>query len=180
MPSHPPAVVVVDDALTLRVAVVADADEIARVIGLSLEHLTPWMAWARPEAADPEHQRARLHDARPDDGEDYQYLVLAEGELVGSAGLHRRVGPGAIEIGYWLAPFATGRGYATRTARALTAVGRDQPGGARGEIHSDHANARSAAVPERLGYRLDRVEPDEVVAPNEVGLSMVWVRGRAD
>ena len=43
------------------------------------------------------------------------------------------------------------------------------------EIHCDQANHLSAAVPERLGYRLDRVEPDEIRAPGESGRSMIWV-----
>jgi len=43
------------------------------------------------------------------------------------------------------------------------------------EIHCDQANVRSAAVPERLGYRLDRIEDDEIVVPGETGRSMIWV-----
>ena len=50
------------------------------------------MEWAQPEAADPEQQRQRRQAARPEDG-------LAEGAMVGACGLHRRIGPGAIEIG---------------------------------------------------------------------------------
>ena len=45
----------------------------------------------------------------------------------------------------------------------------------RNSTHCDQADTRSAAIPERLGFRLDRVEPDEIAAPNELGLSMVWV-----
>ena len=44
------------------------------------------------------------------------------------------------------------------------------------EIHCDEANVRSAAVPRRLGYRLDRIEDDEVTAPAETGRSMVWIK----
>ena len=43
------------------------------------------------------------------------------------------------------------------------------------EIHCDEANHRSAAIPRRLGYRLDRVEDDAIAAPGESGRSMVWV-----
>ena len=45
----------------------------------------------------------------------------------------------------------------------------------RAEIHCDEANVASAAVPRRLGYHLDRIVPDEVEAPGEVGRSMIWV-----
>ena len=46
------------------------------------------------------------------------------------------------------------------------------------EIHCDEANVRSAAVPRRLGYRLDRIEDDDVTAPGEIGRSMIWVAER--
>ncbi len=174
MAHHPPSVIVVGEGLVLRLADVTDADEMARVIGLSLEHLTPWMGWAKPEAADPEQQRARLQAVRREHGDDL-YLIVADGAMVGACGVHRRIGPGAVEIGYWLAPFATGLGYATRAARALTAAALELPDVDHVEIHCDQANTRSAAIAERLSFRLDRVEPDEVAAPNELGLSMVWV-----
>jgi RimJ/RimL family protein N-acetyltransferase len=57
----------------------------------------------------------------------------------------------------------TGRGYATACARALTQAGLALCDVVRVEIHTDEANAISAAVPRRLGYRLDRV--DEVGPP---------------
>ena len=47
-------------------------------------------------------------------------LFEADGELVGGFGLHRRRGPGILEIGYWVRSDRTGRGYATGAARALT------------------------------------------------------------
>jgi hypothetical protein len=40
----------------------------------------------------------------------------------------------------------------------------------------DEANVRSAAVPRRPGYRLDRVEPRPARAPAESGLLMVWTK----
>ena len=48
-------------------------------------------------------------------------------------------------------------------------------GVSRVEIHCDEANVRSAAVARRLGYRLDRIEPDVVSAPGDLGRSMIWV-----
>ena len=96
--------------------------------------------------------------------------------MLGGCGLHRRVGPRAIEIGYWVHADHGGRGIATALARALTGAALALPDVDRVEIHCDEANVRSAAVPRRLGYRLDRIEEDEVTAPAETGRSMVWVR----
>lgn len=176
MPCHPPPLLQVDAGFVLRLAVVADADGISTVVAASLEHLAPWMQWATPEAADPEVQRSRLEADHPQDGDEYMYLMLSHGEMVGACGLHRRIGPRAIEIGYWLAPYALGRGFATKATQTLTHTAMELSDVDRVEIHCDQANARSAAVPRRLGYRLERVEPDEIAAPNEVGQSMIWVK----
>ncbi len=63
----------------------------------------------------------------------------------------------------------------TEAAGLLTAAALALDGIDRAEIHCDQANERSAAVPARLGYRLDRIEPDEVRTPGESGHSMIWV-----
>lgn len=77
----------------------------------------------------------------------------ADGAALGQAGLLRCAIDGApeVEIGWWLAPAAWGRGYATEAALAL----RDF---AFGELRLDHLsvvlhaeNAKSVAVAERIG-----------------------------
>ena len=170
--------------LVLRRVRAADAGDIAAAVGTSLEHLRPWMPWATPEAADPRVQRVRVAEA--DDmwasGTDYIYSVFAaeESVLAGAIGLHRRVGDGGIEIGYWIAERQTRRGFGTAAAEALTSVALGLPGVRRVEIHCDEANSASAAIPRKLGYRLDRVISHEPEAPGESGRRMIWVRDVSD
>ncbi len=105
-------------------------------------------------------------------------ITLADDDAhpyVGGCGLIDRVGPGGREIGYWLDAAHTGRGLVTEAAALLTAAALALDGVDRVEIHCDQANHRSAAVPARLGYRLDRIEADEVRTPAESGHSMIWV-----
>lgn len=112
-------------------------------------------------------------------GTDFMYLVGLDAEpggVVGALGLHGRIGPGALEIGYWVAARHAGRGIATTTAGALTEAALALPGIARVEIHCDEANGASAAVPRKLGYRLDRVAEAAVRAPAETGRQLIWVR----
>jgi RimJ/RimL family protein N-acetyltransferase len=166
--------------LVLRRVRATDAGAIAAAVGASLDHLRPWMAWAVPEAADPRVQRVRVMEADEmwEAGTDYIYSVISaeEGTLVGAIGLHRRVGDGGIEIGYWIAARQTRRGFATAAAEALTSVALDLPGVTRVEIHCDEANIASAAVPRKLGYRLDRIDDHEREAPGECGRRLIWVR----
>jgi RimJ/RimL family protein N-acetyltransferase len=42
-------------------------------------------------------------------------------------------------------------------------------------VHTDEANHASAAVPAKLGYRLDRIEDVPPVAPAETGRRQIWV-----
>lgn len=100
------------------------------------------------------------------------------GQLLGVIGTHDRVGPGGLEIGYWCHIDHTGKGVISRASALLTRAVLELPGIDRVEIHCDEANERSAAVPRRLGYRLDRVKEDGITAPAEVGRCMFWVMDR--
>ena len=99
--------------------------------------------------------------------------------LVGEIGLHGRAGDGGIEIGYWIDVRYSGRGLGTEAAGALTSVALALPGVAQAEIHCDEENQASAAIPRKLGYRLDRIDDHEPEAPGERGHRMVWVMERA-
>jgi RimJ/RimL family protein N-acetyltransferase len=77
--------------------------------------------------------------------------VEADGEFVGSAGLHfpsTLLGPG---IGYWMAPWARGRGYAGEAARALADWALDH-GAPRVHLFADVGNTASQAVARRAGF----------------------------
>jgi RimJ/RimL family protein N-acetyltransferase len=86
-------------------------------------------------------------------GTDLSCAIEADGELVGTCGLHHlpssgRLGP---EIGYWIAPTARRRGYAAEAARGLAtwALGHGAP---RVHLYTDVANAASQAVARRAGF----------------------------
>ncbi len=184
-PTHgitPPERMVTASGAVLRRARPSDADAFARAVADSLDHLRRWMPWAVPVAAEETVQRDRLviAEATWDDGSDYEFAILDADEqcIIGGCGLMRRIGPSKIEIGYWVHVAHTGRGHATAAARALTEAAWTLPDVERVEIHCDEANKASAAVPARLGYRLDRIDDDPVVAAGETGRSMIWVAER--
>jgi RimJ/RimL family protein N-acetyltransferase len=184
-PARPPDTV---DAgpVVLQRQVAADAPLAAQAVAASLDYLVPWMPWAVPSAASVETQSARMRDADTqwDAGTDFIYLLRQPGgrpgqdPVLGTIGLHRRVGPGSIEIGYWTHVDHAGKGYMTAAARAATEVAFDLGDVRRVEIHTDEANARSAAIPPKLGYRLARVDQRRPQAPGESGRLQIWVRTR--
>jgi RimJ/RimL family protein N-acetyltransferase len=91
------------------------------------------------------------------EGRDFHYAVLdrTNHSLLGALGIHPRVGPQGLELGYWLRPSATGLGLATEAAAAATRVALELMGAHRVELHIDSRNAASVRLAERLGFRLE-------------------------
>ncbi len=166
--------------LVLRRVHADHAEAIAAAVGVSLAELRPWMAWATLDAADPRTQLIRVIEADElwEAGTDYIYSVLLQPGLavVGEIGLHRRMGDGGMEIGYWIDTRHVGRGIGTEAAGLLTEAALGLDGVTRAEIHCDEANRASAAIPRKLGYRLDRIDRIAPEAPGERGRRMIWVR----
>ena len=117
-------------------------------------------------------------------GEAFNYAITVGGAVIGSCALMRRIGPGGLEIGYWIHPAWTGQGLATMAAAALLREAFTLPGIDRVEIHHDEVNKASGAVPRRL--RFTEVErqprPEEPTAPGQVGVEVIWrlLRGAVD
>ncbi|MFD9686589.1 GNAT family N-acetyltransferase [Kitasatospora sp. NPDC059088] len=179
---RPPELLRLPGGLCLHRRRSAHAPALHRAVRANLEHLRPWLDWAaevptRARTA----ERTRAGTAAWEAGTDFMYLAdldEAPGRVVAALGLHARLGPGALEIGYWVAARHVGRGIATAAAGALTQAALALPGIARVEIRCDRANTASAAVPRKLGYRLDRVTEAAVRAPGETGRQLVWVMER--
>jgi RimJ/RimL family protein N-acetyltransferase len=165
--------------VVLKRNTVDDAQLVAGAIRESLDHLSPWMPWAIEENATVEHQAARLAGvvAAWEAGTEFVYVARFGGDpsFVGVIGMHRRIGPGGIEIGYWAHARHAGRGYMSAAARAITEAAAALPDIDRVEIHTDEANVRSAAIPRRLGFRLDRIDQVAPDAPACTGRMQIWV-----
>lgn len=147
----------------------------------SFAHIHPWMDWLS-EPTTLERQRVfgeAVAASWPSVDRGFNYGIFGgEGVVLGAVGLHDRLGPPAVEIGYWCHVAHTGRGVMTRSVAALTRAAFTLPGVGRVEIHCDAANVRSAAIARRLGYRLHRIRPREKRAPAESGREMCWVKER--
>jgi RimJ/RimL family protein N-acetyltransferase len=147
-----------------------------RAIAASIEHLRPWMPWAGAEPL-PRATRLLLIEAFQrswDKAEDFTYGMFVDGAPVGGCGLHRRLGPDALEIGYWVHVAWSRQGLATIAAGALVDAAFALPEIERVEIHHDKANTASRRVPEKLGFELVAEEPDPKQAPGDCGIECRW------
>ncbi|WP_406629702.1 GNAT family N-acetyltransferase [Amycolatopsis sp. WGS_07] len=143
------------------------------VVG-SLDHISPWLPWAIDGYDQAKGDEFLRHAAEQwESGEAHHYAVFSpDGELAGSSGLMRR-GEGR-EIGYWLAKSQTGKGYVTRASTLLVSLAW-QLGATHVLIKHDSRNARSGAVPARLGFVQAGEEKAEPPLPSGCsGVNVVW------
>ena len=159
-----------------------DAASLSAAVTESVEHLRPWMPWVASEPLSLEQRRAQIAQWAADGraGGDMVFGIFVGDRVVGGCGLHRRVGPSALAIGYWVHTAYTRRGYATHAAIVLTSLAFSFAGIEHVEIRVDAANEVSAAVPRKLGYMLVAHVPTPALAPAETGVHDVWRMQRAE
>lgn len=86
----------------------------------------------------------------------------------------------ALEIGYWVNSPHEGCGYITEATNLLTQHAFTKWNAKRVEIRCDVENVKSAAIPERLGFKLEAHFKNHRVQPNSQKLSGTLVYARYD
>lgn len=165
-----------DDGYVIRRYDEDDMPAVVDLVNANLDHLAPWMPWAQePMTLDAQLTFFTETDKQWDEGTNFVYGIFdPAGQIVGGTGFHVRNGRGVLEIGYWLARDAEGKGLMTRVVDTLTESAATVEGVTRVEIHCDAGNVRSAAIPKRLGYTMARVEDREIAAPAETGKHLIF------
>jgi RimJ/RimL family protein N-acetyltransferase len=158
-----------------------DAPALAVAVGESLEHLRPWMPWAalEPTTLKDREKLISQWDRDWEEGTQYSFGMFRRERVVGGAGLMARIARGGLEIGYWVHPEFTQRGFATCAAEALTTLGFGLSGVTHIEIHHDKANLISGRVPKKLGFEMVGERAVEAAAPGETGVNSIWRIDRA-
>jgi RimJ/RimL family protein N-acetyltransferase len=152
----PPPYRIETERLVIRCYEPRDAPLTKDAVDTSREHLRPWMPWADNDPITLEQQMDLLRVFRSefDAGENFAYGIFSadETEQVGGTGLHPRIGPGGLEIGYFVRANATRRGYITESTAALTRVGFEIAAADRIEIRIEPGNTASMGIPRKLGF----------------------------
>ncbi|MGZ4722983.1 MAG: GNAT family N-acetyltransferase [Ilumatobacteraceae bacterium] len=166
--------------LTLRQWVEADSPALTAAILASLDHLRPWMPWVatEPHTADERIGLINMWRTQWEQGGDLVVGIFIDGEVVGGSGLHRRRGPGVLEVGYWVHVDHIGKGIATEATAMLTTAAFTSTDVERVEIHHDKANIASEKIPRRLGFTLADETDDVVTSPGEIGIDCRWLMAR--
>lgn len=131
----------------------ADAAELTAVVAANRDHLARWLPWAASYGHQDSVDYIERKIAQIDDDDGFEGAIVLDGRIVGGAGFHRVDWINrTTSIGYWLAVDAQGRGLMSATVGALL----DHAFGVwdlhRVIIEVVVDNARSRAIPERLGF----------------------------
>ena len=144
----------VDGEVALALLEEQDAAGLFRLIEENRAYLRRYLPWLDQNTR-PDHTaafiRASLQQFAARDG--LACGIRFRGELAGVAGLHRIDWPNRrTSIGYWLAEAHQGKGVVTRACAGLLDYVFGELGLHHAEIACAPGNARSCAIPERLGF----------------------------
>jgi ribosomal-protein-serine acetyltransferase len=143
------------DGAVLRRYTLEDVDELWALVQAERERIGVWMPWVASTRTI-EAQRAWLERVTVAEGLD-GCGIWASDRYAGGAGLSWDPFGIAGEIGYWIGAEFEGRGLVTRACRALIEHGFGVVGLHRISIRAGVENARSRAIPERLGFTREGV-----------------------
>jgi len=165
--------------VTLRRFRPDDLDALFRAVTESLGHLRPWMPWAADYSRASAQEYLAASVKSWDEGTEYNYAIMTavpdgSSTLAGVAGLMARIGPGGLEIGYWVHRGYVRRGLATAATAALVEQAFRLPGVDRVEIVHDELNVASAGIPRKLGFTEVGRRPLDFRPPAGSGTGVVW------
>jgi RimJ/RimL family protein N-acetyltransferase len=173
-----PAYRIETERLVVRCYNPSDAELLDRSVTESGEHLKTWMPWAHDEPKSFEDRVRWLRRARGmfDLGQDYTYGIFntEESFLIGSMGLHTRLGENELEIGYWIHKDFISQGLATEATAALVRVAFEIIKIHRIEIHCDPGNHASASVPKKLRFTHEGTLRAKIRFLDRWSDSMIW------
>jgi ribosomal-protein-serine acetyltransferase len=154
-----------------------DAEALEAAVRESRDHLRPWMPWASAPATGAGDRRAWIREQNAVEvagGDRVRGAFLPDGTLVGAGGLHRRLGPDELEIGYWVHAAWLRRGVATALVAALCDEAFADERIAAVEIHHDSGNVASGAVARRAGFTRAGERARAPVAPADGPVETIW------
>jgi ribosomal-protein-serine acetyltransferase len=145
--------------IEIRVFEEGHAEALFRLIEanrVSLSQWLPWLDWANLAADTAAHIRHSHERYRHDNG--FAAGIWIDGQLGGSIGLHA-IDPRhrSSSIGYWLSENFRGSGTMTQACRAIVGVAFEHYRLHRIEIRCATGNAKSCAIPERLGFTYEGI-----------------------
>lgn len=145
---------VLDDGVRLQAVVEANTDEMFRLVDRNRAYLREWLPWLDANQSAEDTRRFIVDSSkRASEGSGLVTAIFFRDQICGVAGFNWiDTANRACEIGYWISEDHQGRGIVTRSVRSLVGFAFDQEQLNRVAIPVAVENAKSRAIPERLGF----------------------------
>ena len=145
----------------LRLLEPKDAQELFEAVDRNRERLRAWMPWVDGTLS-PNDTLKFIQDTVKGRSEgNYQFAIVQEDCIVGVIGFVRSdTANKSAMIGYWNDEQAQGQGLITMAVQEILKIGFNELGLNRIVIRAQPVNARSCAVPERLGFTAEGLEKE--------------------
>lgn len=143
------------DGFVMRAWREDDVDAALDVVLRNREHLQTYMQWMTADYSIENAKKFIVEGIKNRlDRKTLGLVLLRDGKLIGSAGFNRFDWTARVcEIGYWIDRDEEGKGVITRACRAMISYAFDEIDMNRVEIRCSAENSKSAAIPERLGFK---------------------------
>lgn len=134
-----------------------EVDAALEIVLRNREHLQTYMQWMTQDYSIADARKFIFEGIKNRlDKKTLGLVLVRNGDWIGSAGFNRLDWNARVcEIGYWIDREAEGKGVITRACQAMIDYAFDELEMNRVEIRCSAENSRSAAIPERLGFKLE-------------------------
>lgn len=157
----------ITERLCIRMPLPGDGEVVFQAIQASKSELKKWLPFAQNdqtlEEVEVNIREAHLNFLKR---KDLRLFIFHRetGKFIGSSGLHEIDWEvPKFEIGYWIDSRESGNGFITEAVKGITDFAITKLGARRIEIKCDTKNAKSRAVPERLGFTLEGIHYNDSV-----------------
>lgn len=144
----------IDEEVSLKLVELKDAERVFELTDHSREYLREWLPWLDMTTS-VEDTKSFIKSCLRNYAEDKSMtaFILYKGAIVGTAGYNQIDWSNKVAyIGYWLGKDYQGFGIMTKVVKALTDYAFNKLKLNRVDIRAAKENAKSRAIPERLGF----------------------------
>ena len=151
----------IGDGIQLREPRNDDAQGLFELVSRNYSHLRTFMEWIKPDYSVLDAQQWLDHDIGSRDA--MNFLICRGPEIIGTIGFSTFDRDAKVtEMGYWIDEAEQGKGIVSRACTRLVELAFAELGMNRIQIRCASANTRSAAIPERLGFKLEGVQRQHI------------------
>ncbi|MEG0261369.1 MAG: GNAT family protein [Lysinibacillus sp.] len=146
--------ITIEENLSIRTVALTDVKSVFALTDTSREILREWLPWL-DMTNEEQHTRSHIEGCIADyeAKKSLSTVIIFQDKIVGRASFNSiNYSNKTVYIGYWLSPNAQGHGIMTKAVQTLCQYAFEELQFNKVEIHVAVENAKSRAIPERLGF----------------------------